>query len=69
MNDRITSAQRSTILSLLREAEFDTDRVTLMYRRIGVVDRWQGEPVDAWLDSLWRAAASNVIARLQGIVS
>lgn len=66
---KATQAQRQAIVGMLRRAEFDTRTVTLMHRRIGVPDVWQGRPLDQWLDTLDADAASAVIGNLQGVVA
>lgn len=63
----VTGAQRATIVRLLKAVEFDTRTVTLMYRRIGVDDAWQGQSVDSWLSSLTTEAASGLIRKLEAI--
>lgn len=66
---RLTSAQRHTLLSLLREAEYDTRTVTYMHRRLGVSDAWIGVSNDEWLDSLSVDAASALIKKLQAEIA
>jgi hypothetical protein len=59
-------AQHAMIRSLLRDAEVYDDRtVTLMHRRLGVPDKFQGQPVEVWLGSLSKREASEVITKLQ----
>lgn len=62
---KITAAQRATIMHYLRLAEFPTDYITIMFRRLNVSDDWLGKPVSQWMDSLSSADASNRIAFLK----
>lgn len=62
---QITQAQKEHLLELIQEAEYDARTITLMYRNLGVDDRWQGHPVDTWLNSLDRVEATRIIERLQ----
>jgi len=68
MTDKITASQRSLIDLLLRKAEFPTDYVCLLYRRLGVSDEWQGRRVFHWVDSLSMTEASDCITMLKRIV-
>lgn len=68
MTQRASSAQRNLIKLLLKRADFDHRRVTLMYRRIAVEDAWQGKSTDEWLDSLDGLDAHMAITKLQEIV-
>ena len=63
-----TQPQRGEIIRLMRQAELDTRRITLMHRRIGVQDHWMNKPVDAWMCSLSEDAASGVIKTLEARV-
>lgn len=61
-----TPAQRHTIRSLLRAAEFDLSRLTLQHTRMPNCTRQQvGQPVDTWIDGLAASQASDVISWLQ----
>lgn len=63
-----TQHQRGEIVRLMRKAELDTRRITLMHRRIGVPDQFMDRPVDEWMCSLSLDAANGVIKTLQGMV-
>ena len=63
-----TTAQLAEIRRLLRLAEFDTRTVGYTHRRLGVADHEIGRPVDEWLDSLSKSAASTVIGKLRDVV-
>jgi hypothetical protein len=63
-----TQAQRGEIVLLMRKAELDTRRITLMHRRIGVADAWLDRNVDEWMCSLSMDAANGVIKTLQEMV-
>lgn len=62
-----TQAQRGEIVRLMRKAELDTRRITLMHRRLGVADSWMDRNVDEWMCSLTVDAANGVIKTLQDI--
>lgn len=62
-----TQAQRGEIVRLMRKAELDTRRITLMHRRIGVSDSWMDHNVDEWMCSLSVDAANGVIKTLQDL--
>lgn len=64
-----TPSQLDTIRNLIAKAGcYDRKTITLMHRRLGVDDRWQGKPVDLWLGSLTRQAAHDLIVELIGQV-
>lgn len=63
-----TQHQRSEIVRLLRQAEFDYRRITLMHRRLAVPDQFMDRPIDEWMSSLTLDAANGVIKTLQGMV-
>lgn len=65
---RSTQYQRGEIIKLMKRAELDTRRITLMHRRIGVADSFIDRPVDEWMSSLSLDAANGVIKTLQGMV-
>ena len=61
-----TSPQRNCILQLLRQAEFDTGRLSLMHTRIPHVERQHVDSnVHIWLSGISMAQASAVIAWLK----
>lgn len=62
-----TQHQRGEIVRLMRKAELDTRRITLMHRRIGVADSWMDRNVDEWMCSLSVDAANGVIMTLQAM--
>lgn len=66
--EKSTQHQRGEIVRLMRRAEFDTRRITLMHRRLGVPDQFMDRPVDEWMSSLSLDAANGVIKTLQGMV-
>lgn len=63
-----TQHQRGEIVRLMRRAELDTHRITLMHRRIGVADQWIDRPIDEWMCSLSLDAANGVIKTLQDLL-
>jgi len=63
-----TQYQRGEIVRLLKAAEFDHRRITLMHRRIGVPDQFMDRPVDEWMSALSLDAANGVIKTLQGML-
>lgn len=63
-----TQRQRGEIVRLMRKAEMDTKRITLMHRRLGVPDQFMDRPIDEWMSSLSLDAANGVIKTLQGMV-
>lgn len=63
-----TQHQRGEIVRLMKQAEFDHRRVTLMHRRLGVPDQFMDRPIDEWMSSLSLDAANGVIKTLQGMV-
>jgi hypothetical protein len=65
--EKSTQAQRGEIVRLMRKAELDTRRITLMHRRIGVADCWMDRNVDEWMCSLSVDAAHGVIKTLQAL--
>ena len=66
--EKSTQYQRGEIVRLLKAAEFDCRRITLMHRRIGVADRFIDRPIDEWMSSLSLDAANGVIKTLQGML-
>lgn len=66
--EKSTQHQRGEIVRLLKMAEFDHRRITLMHRRIGVPDQFMDRPIDEWMSSLSLDAANGVIKTLQGMV-
>lgn len=64
-----TTAQLSLILKLMRRAEFDTQVVTFMHRRLGVPDELQGYSLDSYLSTLSTQQASELINKLTGIAA
>jgi hypothetical protein len=64
-----TQHQRGEIVRLMRRAELDHRRITLMHRRIGVPDSFMDRPVDEWMSSLSMEAANGVIKTLQGMAA
>lgn len=62
-----TQHQRGEIVRLMKRAELDTRRITLMHRRIGVPDQFMDRPIDEWMSSLSLDAANGVIKTLQGM--
>jgi hypothetical protein len=65
-----TPAQRTTIISLLRAAELDARRITMMHTRMPHTPRHLLDAtVDSWLSQLSVAQASEVIAWLKEAVS
>lgn len=61
-----TAPQRSMILSLLRQAEFDTRRIGLMHTRIPHVERQHVDcDVHLWLSGISSSQASAVIEWLK----
>lgn len=65
MSDRATDRQKSTIKSLLEQAEYDHRTVGASHRRWGVEERHIGQPVDNWLADLNPAQASRLIDKLK----
>lgn len=63
--DPASQAQKQEIARLLKRAEYDPKTITLMHRNVGVPDRFQGKPVNHWLDSLTVEDASQIITRLR----
>lgn len=64
-SNRITPAQRATLVRLMGKAAFDDRTITLMHRTIGVPETFQGRRVDEWLDSLTAPEASRFIVKLE----
>lgn len=63
---RATRAQRDVLRRHLEQADqFDMRTVTIMHRTLGVEDRWIGQPVDVWLDSLTTEQAHTIITNLE----
>lgn len=65
-----TTAQRTFIRNLLKEAEYALDRVSLLHTRIPHCERRHVDmPIDTWIDSLSKHQASEVIGMLQEAVA
>jgi hypothetical protein len=64
-----TQHQRGEIVRLMRRAELDTKRITLMHRRLGVPDQFLDRPIDEWMSSLSLDAANGVIKTLQDMTA
>lgn len=57
---------RAEVLQLMRKSGcYDMRTVTLMHRRLDAEDKWQGRPVDQWLDSLDAEQLQVVAHRLR----
>lgn len=64
----ITQYQRGEIVRLMRKAELDTRRITLMHRRIGVPDSFMDQSVEHWMCFLSQDAANVIINKLRGLL-
>lgn len=65
-----TAYQRAEVRRLLQKLEFDDSHLTLMHRRVGAPDALidAGASIDTWLDSLTQVQASELIAKMRGML-
>ena len=65
---KATQAQRELIERLFKRAELDPTTVTLLHKTYGVPERFVGQPVTHFLDTLTKDSASLVIATAMRVV-
>lgn len=57
--------KRERLRRMLRQAHYDPRVVSLMHRRLGVPDAWQGRSAEEWLDSLTDAELDTLLDKLK----